>query len=323
MSENNEGKNVHGFCRIPANIVETYADNIPFDIYLQLSDNKVVKLEKHGSNAKDVIAKYAVKGIQYFYADKEDYVIFVNTIRQDMEKTFGNKTLPKEKKLKNLSDGYEMVHDSLIRIGLSEDVAAIAKEVTQKSLELISEQTNVFSFFKEFKDKCHAAYMRNTLLSWIVTGMLETFDWSNSALRGKMCLAVMLRDILLTNEELKALREKPIDQLSFGIKNHPEAMAALINEAKREYIPKDVAAIIIQHHEAPDGSGFPKGLHSWQISKLSSLIIVGDVFIDAMFRYNFEPSKKEFVISDLWDRYKNDDKFIAAVKSLKTMLDKT
>lgn len=41
---------------------------------------------------------------------------------------------------------------------------------------------------------------------------------------------------------------------------------------------KDIEAVILQHHEREDGSGYPKGLKSHQIHKLAKIIAIVDVY---------------------------------------------
>jgi hypothetical protein len=45
-------------------------------------------------------------------------------------------------------------------------------------------------------------------------------------------------------------------------------------------VPPDVDLIIAQHHELPDGSGFPKGLTSTRIGPLPSVFILVHDWVD-------------------------------------------
>ncbi len=46
----------------------------------------------------------------------------------------------------------------------------------------------------------------------------------------------------------------------------------------------DVDVIILQHHELPDGTGFPRGLHAKQISPLACLFIVAHEVVTVIMR---------------------------------------
>jgi hypothetical protein len=43
-----------------------------------------------------------------------------------------------------------------------------------------------------------------------------------------------------------------------------------------DVLPPDVDQIILQHHEAPDGSGFPRGLTANRIHFLAAVFIIGE-----------------------------------------------
>jgi len=59
--------------------------------------------------------------------------------------------------------------------------------------------------------------------------------------------------------------------------NHPKQMAELISTLGNAPIDADI--IILQHHELPDGSGFPNKLMAQKLSPLSSLFIIAEDFV--------------------------------------------
>ena len=63
--------------------------------------------------------------------------------------------------------------------------------------------------------------------------------------------------------------------------NHPQQAAELFNKIE-EPIP-DVSIILAQHHELPDGTGFPHKLNALMISPLAAVLIVAHHLVDAYF----------------------------------------
>jgi len=53
---------------------------------------------------------------------------------------------------------------------------------------------------------------------------------------------------------------------------HPTHAAALVREFKQ--LPADVDVIVEQHHELPDGTGFPAGLKHQKISPITAVFIL-------------------------------------------------
>jgi len=70
----------------------------------------------------------------------------------------------------------------------------------------------------------------------------------------------------LTKEEFEA------------VKNHSEWGSKVLNSSERT---RDIARIVLSHHERVDGLGYPEGLQGDQIPLESKIIAVADAF-DAM-----------------------------------------
>src|SRR4051812_9134365 len=59
------------------------------------------------------------------------------------------------------------------------------------------------------------------------------------------------------------------------VRTHPEAGAELLSESS---VSPLVRAVIREHHERCDGSGYPRGLHGEQIHQLARIAAVADVY---------------------------------------------
>jgi HD-GYP domain-containing protein (c-di-GMP phosphodiesterase class II) len=59
-------------------------------------------------------------------------------------------------------------------------------------------------------------------------------------------------------------------------RKHPERGAALL--ANLEGLPAEITQIVLHHHEAPDGSGFPAGLTTSRIHPVAKVISMADEF---------------------------------------------
>ena len=84
------------------------------------------------------------------------------------------------------------------------------------------------------------------------------------------------------------------------IKEHPKNASDIVSMFSD--IPPDVDMIVMNHHERPDGKGFPLNLNHTRISPISSLFIVAHELVD--FIYENEGKDK---ISDFLK--KNEDQY--------------
>lgn len=290
------------YCRVPARIISKYGDNIPFDIYLKLSDSKIVRVGPKDGNVSDIVEKYLAKGACSIYALEGDYNSFLKTIQESLKNKFFDSSLTSEK-TQDLSAAFEMSKESLQKIGLTKESIALAKEVTKKSMKLIQEQPSIYDFFREFKNNCAPEYINNVLVAYTALTILEHFEWSTDQMKEKMSLATMLRDVMLEAEDFKEVKtfyqNHQHDHLSERVKNHPIHTANTLQAGRGNWIAHEVCTIIRQHHELPNGAGFPAGLTLHNITPPSAIHIVADHFIFLMIENNFDLQSKRGIFEKL------------------------
>ncbi|MGZ3687952.1 MAG: HD-GYP domain-containing protein, partial [Bdellovibrionota bacterium] len=120
----------------------------------------------------------------------------------------------------------------------------------------------------------------STLLSYLACGIASQMKWGSETTFHKLNLAAFLHDIQLKNQELAEMNtlaeaeeaKKFTPEELKAYKTHPIEAAAAAKEFTE--VPPDVDTIIVQHHERPDGTGFPRGLTHTYIAPLAAVFIV-------------------------------------------------
>src|SRR5690606_5192267 len=132
--------------------------------------------------------------------------------------------------------------------------------------------------------------------------LAKQLEWISKQTMDKLVYAAVLSDITLavrpellmirSRQELEASSFSPEDRkLVLG---HPKDAANLIKNYFKG-APPDTDALAYQHHEMPDGSGFPLGLRADKISPLSALFIVASEF-SYYFIKDDEPTLDDFIL---------------------------
>ncbi|MBI2519262.1 MAG: response regulator [Bdellovibrio sp.] len=126
------------------------------------------------------------------------------------------------------------------------------------------------------------------LLLNIATGIAVQNEWSYGSYLEKLAYAAYLHDLYLIDKPhlAKISTKVQLEQQKANLKfredriviEHPELMA--IQLEKVQVIPADAITIIRQHHELPDGSGFPNGIHFKRFHPMSILFIVAHDLTD-------------------------------------------
>jgi putative nucleotidyltransferase with HDIG domain/excisionase family DNA binding protein len=112
-------------------------------------------------------------------------------------------------------------------------------------------------------------------------------------------IAGLIHDIgHLTTEKYILLKREKLNSREYEfVKDHPktgEEMLSAVDELK------DIADIVLQHHEWIDGSGYPKGLKAGNIHNASRIIAVAEAYDSMVSPYSYkEPVSKDAAISEL------------------------
>jgi len=154
-----------------------------------------------------------------------------------------------------------------------------------KKLEQIRKNPKLNQLFSQLKidrSEGNLSSVRIGLLINVATGIAGKLEWYTDKTLEKFIYAAYLHDMALASnqefikisnsEKLKKMKSKLTEMEIKQILGHPNMAADMIEEYKE--ISSDVVSIVRQHHECPDGSGFPGKITYQKITPLSSVFIV-------------------------------------------------
>jgi len=138
-----------------------------------------------------------------------------------------------------------------------------------------------------------------TLISLMIAFKL---DYSNEKIKN-LCIGGMLHDIgkLMIPKNILQKPEKLSDQEMFFMKQHCELGYSMIKDLD---LSTETTDIILQHHERLDGSGYPYGLHSDQISDNAKIVMIADI-LDAITSYR--PYQNSRQVNEAMEELKKDE----------------
>jgi HD-GYP domain-containing protein (c-di-GMP phosphodiesterase class II) len=254
----------------------------PCDIFLQLSGQKHIKLFSQGDilNAFDKI-KLVEKNIEKLYIDESDLNNFANNIIQSLNSL-------NERKKTLFSQNYAHHYDGILsianEIGFNSTVIESAKNAIENFVKNI-EGTTLFSHI-EFLLKDNMSYLakQSSIATYLSCIIAKNLTWTSHITYHKLTMACYLANCTLPKIELTDMTS--IHKIE-NDPTHPKRKAYerhILEAAKiaRTFteVPQDVEKIILEHHEKPDGSGFPKKSFHTTISPLGSIVIVSMLVSD-------------------------------------------
>lgn len=287
-------------CRIRIEALEIYGQGQSIEAYIQLSLGKFVCIRNREEENLEMLTRYHKKGVEFVFLPFLDFELFTNSVReqltQKLKKIDEKKSVEgdiSEEKIRALSSAHDIFKAIFNSDKINEESKKLANEIADKTSKLVS-QTNVVKYFSLFKKNCSEEFLQVTVVGFIVSAMMDHLAWGKEVTKQKVILASLLCDISLSPDDFKILKKAKgdKDKLTSKIINHPLEIAAKI-EKESNLITDDTILIIRQHHERPQGKGFPKGVNHQSITALSAVYIVGHYFVDRMFDENYADEHQE------------------------------
>lgn len=270
------------FCKIRTRLLLSVCP-LGSDIYIRLSEAKYLKLMKQGDtfDLQDM-EKYTVKkGVEFLFLRRNAVGDFIKKYQAEL---LGYLERKPEMTLQEVAPLNDQVLETLQELGSSvgwtPEVQALAKgqvALTVKAMGKSPRLSSLFEKLESFQGKYIASH--STLCGYLSCSIASQMKWGSDTTFHKLTLASFLHDITLSNHELAECasvdecRDGPFsEEEKRGYSKHPIQAAEIAKQFSE--VPPDVDSIIAQHHELPDGSGFPRGLSGAYIAPLAAIFIV-------------------------------------------------
>lgn len=301
-------QSVNLYCRIKIPLIHSM-NVLPCDLYLKLSDKKMLKVMNKGDVFGDVDKlRFITKGITYLYLEgsQADSVItkIISELTQQAEMRLAAKQYPEQYLVSEALQ--DTIHDLALGLGFSPMIEQAVRANMNATLGLVKNKPELAKLLSNtFLNPDNYSSSHSVLLSYIVCGLAELMEWQSNQTFQKLTIAALLHDSLLVEStaRIQSLVELEKCNLSVeektGWKTHMTKAAEIAKQFKE--IPPDVDQIITQHHEQPDGSGYPHQLPHNRIAPLAMLFIVSHDFLCF-----YEQTKKPDIVAFA---KKNNDKY--------------
>lgn len=290
-------------------------------VYLKLSRMKYVKVFNQGMKyTRADLDRLKEKDVEYLYIRNEDFQCFqVNFFRNNFLEFDADEASPEELKEK-LEFTHAMLHELVLNLGFSDD----AIKLTEKSIEaifgIIEKDLALNDLISNFKGRDNYLYDHSYLTSVIGCDILRKMNWWNEERMQILSFSAIFHDITLDDSQLAKVTHKDDPRLQlFGPEKvkqylrHPLDAFDLILEYPN--IPPKVAEIICQHHETPEGDGFPNALRPVNIDPLSAVFILAHEFVGSLEDCAYDESQVGNILNAMRKRY-NVGPFKAALRAL-------
>jgi response regulator RpfG family c-di-GMP phosphodiesterase len=287
------------------------------DIYLKLNQKKYVKIVNEGdSYGPELINKYVDREQQYLYIKKEDADSFGTNLVKKPFLVF-DETITTEDQIARTN---LIIQQMAMTSGINKSVVSLA----EKNISMIKDEAKKTPRLDKLLQSLHKRmdynYDHCTLVAYFVCALCDKLGWNTQKSKEKLCFAALFHDITLKNPDLAAVNYRDMEALKafspeeeVWYMQHPQVCAGLLEEVSHEYPQVDI--IVEQHHERPDGSGFPRKLTYSKLNPLSCLFIVAHDFANRLYGVDFQNDLVPGILEEMKPLYTRGH-FLKVVDSL-------
>lgn len=280
--------------RVPITQMVKFADSFAgAEIHISVA-GKYVRLNYSTDEFLEILRKLQQKEVEMVYIRQTEVKKIMAEIQESLsaKQFYDPKTVPEER-VENLDDSMKTVKNIINQLGVNSETVTLLRLVNVRAMSMLSESPSLYAFIKRFKKNCSDEFLRAMLTSYVMALVIDKFPWKSDSVKEKGAMASLMCDMLLEKEDFDLLRkfEKEGGELPEHIRSHPSELAEKLR-IKRDLIPTETITIIEQHHELPDGKGFPLGLNAARINQLSAIFIVSQHFIEELFDEKFDYEKR-------------------------------
>lgn len=267
---------------------------ISCDVYVKLNTDKFVRIiNKDELFPTEVILRLISKGVKHFFINKSELSLYGESVTSTLYGMLKAKRNKGDDASKSQMTGkaLEIVRSRLIKCGFSQSVLAVTEEVITLQVEMIQSSPELSKFMEKFQlfRKMNTEHSR--LVSFLCVAILKEIGWDSESTLQKMCLASLFHDISLPDEFIQKITVNDylstlsaIDKKIY--ENHCKESAHLAKNFSS--LAPGIEQVILEHHELPDGTGFPRGLTATHVGALSACLHIADIAANYMWEHDFE-----------------------------------
>ena len=267
-------------------------------LFVQLNQDKFVKLSNEDSTFTDEHhQKYLEKQIRALYIESSRTEEFISEFRRKVLSDEAWNTAKPEDMSEVISINTELLRNLTSQLGWKPEIVSLAQDNIQRALYVASQTPSLKKVLSKFHKIERFGYADHcTLLVLITSSIAQEMNFQDVMVLRKMAFASLFHDMTLTDEQYDAKKNliKIIQKGDHA--HHREAREVFAHPTKAAemckswiFCPAGVDQIILEHHEWPDGTGFPLRKKDFEIGLLSAIFIVAEDFSEHIIQHYGSP----------------------------------
>ncbi len=259
---------------------------VPVDTFVKLGETQNQLVMKKGEvMSVSLISRCTQKGASRVLVKAQDAVFISEALLRDWSLFWRAKQAPSQKQtLVWGQNAVSALKEMVDLIGVTPEVQSLVKKSTEFMAQNMALSPDTNSWFSQLIFNPDSYFTGHSIVVGQIAGVFANIlGWGLPSTLMKFAAAGMLHDMTINSSTLNRLQildgagagELPdnLTQIEKAyLRMHPLQAAEIVKQFSE--LPAEVDVIVREHHECPDGSGFPSSLHGDQIHPLSMVFII-------------------------------------------------
>lgn len=254
--------------------------DLPFDVYIKLSENHYSHLFSKTSGLDfRRLEKYISRGVNELFIKKSDQPNLQKYLENSIHLFSNLENLNLEKKVTLLLTKTEQnLAQIFSELNLSNETILETEAIIKNYSKISTQNPETLALFLKLISFGDYLYYHSVCVS-VFSILIAKYLKIQPDIREKIIgLGGFFHDIGRSqiSQEINFSKDKLDSDQWKKMKDHPKIGLKMLQDAS--YLPDEVRYIIYQHHERPDGNGYPNRLKNDEIYEYAKLISVCDSF---------------------------------------------
>lgn len=269
------------YCRVSLSSL-SQEQSIAYALFLKLSDKKFVKVSlQNEKTLREIIDHYRQKDVDAFYMTRPDFDSWVNSLfdvkKEQLESELKYSNKQGLSALGQVCRKYHSrLHLELSAFGVNQEHVEMVGLVVDEIVRELNERPDLSELVELILLSENFLSDHTFFIIFLASYLAKDLGLSSAATTKKIVYAAFFHDLAIKEPEL-VRRENHLEKITDHkthqqLSEHPQAIVEMLGPFAE--LKGDVANIILEHHELPDGSGYPHGINAGAIHPLSCLFIL-------------------------------------------------
>lgn len=267
------------YIEISLSLLRRFTKSLRFDIYVRRTEDQYTKIFKAGDSIDwQRVKLYTDKGIKVFYCHFSDYEVYGLYVERASYELGSSSPLSQGEALEYMKEIVQLTYQEIVvKLAPNERVIEAASQMVTSCIESLNKDPKTLVRLLNLMSNQPYLVKHSVAVSMFSVMLAKQSGMESDSNLKIISLGGLLHDVGegqldFNPEETEILSPEQRKEMW----RHPELGRQLLDGIKN--IRSEVLQIIAQHHEQPNGHGYPNGLRGPEIYHPAKIVAIADSF---------------------------------------------